>query len=145
MIDWSVFTPMPALIGGLIIGVSVMLMWLFNGRITGVSGIIGGLLPFNGGQRVQAWQVLFVVGLALSAVIYQLFGEINIALSDSWLQYAIAGLVVGFGTRLGSGCTSGHGICGNARLSPRSIVATLSFMAAGFITVYVARHLLGLI
>ncbi len=145
MFDWSVFTPIPALIGGLIIGVSVMLMWLFNGRITGVSGIIGGLLPFNGGQRVQAWQVLFVVGLALSAVIYQLFGEINIALSDSWLQYAIAGLVVGFGTRLGSGCTSGHGICGNARLSPRSIVATLSFMAAGFITVYVARHLLGLI
>mgnify|MGYP000025164082 FL=1 len=143
MIDWANFTPI-SLVGGILIGLASVLLWWFNGRIAGMSGIIANLLSvktFN-----MKWQWAFIIGLVASPWIYQLFAElppITVA-SSPWI-YILGGLIVGFGTRLGSGCTSGHGICGNARLSKRSMVATLTFMLLGFLTVYIGRHVLGLI
>lgn len=140
-IDWTHFTPYSALTGGLLIGLSAALLLLFEGRIAGVSGIVGGLL-----QRRQpgnfAWRIAFVAGLILSPLLYLAFSPVPAAhIETSWGTLVVAGVLVGFGTRIGSGCTSGHGVCGLARLSIRSLVATLSFMGAGFVTVYVVRHL----
>ena len=142
-IDWTHFTPLTALYGGLLIGLSATVLLLFNGRIAGVSGIVGGLL-----QRHKAgdfaWRVAFVLGLVLAPVLYRLFAELPESRIDAgWAMLVVAGLLVGFGSRLGSGCTSGHGVCGLSRLSPRSLVATAAFMSTGFAAVYVVRHLLG--
>lgn len=142
-IDWSAFTPASALTGGVLIGIAAAMFALFNGRIAGISGVLGGLLnPVRGDI---AWRAAFIAGLVLAPLLYSLFGtlpESDIGASQGAL--ILAGLLVGVGTRYGSGCTSGHGVCGLSRLSPRSLVATVSFMGAGFLTVYVARHLLGL-
>ena len=142
-IDWTHFTPLTALCGGLLIGLSAAVLLLFNGRIAGISGIVGGLL-----QRYKAgdfaWRMAFVLGLVLAPALYRVFGELPESRIDADLAtLVVAGLLVGFGSRLGSGCTSGHGVCGLSRLSPRSMVATATFMATGFITVYLIRHLFG--
>ena len=142
-IDWTHFTPLTALCGGLLIGLSAAVLLLFNGRIAGISGIVGGLLQrYKAGDL--AWRVAFVLGLLLAPALYRVFGELPESRIDADLAtLVVAGLLVGFGSRLGSGCTSGHGVCGLSRLSPRSMVATATFMATGFITVYLIRHLFG--
>src|SRR5690554_5466110 len=134
MIDiaWSSFTPWSALIGGVLVGLAAASFLLLNGRIAGISGILGGLLTPTVGDI--SWRIAF---LALVAQLPPI--EIN----AGYPVLILAGLIVGVGTRYGSGCTSGHGVCGLSRLSPRSLVATLSFMFAGFATVFVIRHLLG--
>ena len=141
-IDFSAFTPWAALIGGALIGLAAVFLALFNGRIAGISGIVGALLPpYKSGGR--AWQIAFVVGMLAAPVLYGFFAPVPAAPSPaSWPVLVIAGLLVGFGTRLGAGCTSGHGVCGLSRLSVRSLVATLCFMATGFATVFVTRHVL---
>lgn len=142
-LDMMAFTPWSALAGGLLIGVAVAMFLLFNGRIAGVSGILGGLLKPARGDI--AWRAAFVLGLIASPALYALFASrpgLQIAASNGAL--ILAGLLVGVGTRYGSGCTSGHGVCGLSRFSVRSLVATLSFMAAGFATVFVIRHLFGI-
>ncbi|MFZ6649470.1 YeeE/YedE family protein [Undibacterium sp. TJN25] len=141
-IAWNSFTPYAALLGGALIGLAAALLMLFSGRIAGISGIVGGLFRPTDGQR--GWRIAFMMGLVISPLAYQLFAALPESSVDaSWPVLVIAGLLVGFGTRYGSGCTSGHGVCGLSRLSPRSLAATLLFMAAGFATVYVLRHLLG--
>ena len=141
-IDWQAFTPM-SLVGGLILGMATVILLLGIGRIAGISGIAASLLK---PKRVELWQVLFVIGLIVSPILYQLVAPVPVGQVTSSIPLLIgAGLLVGFGTRLGSGCTSGHGICGNARLSLRSLAATVTFMAFGIMTVYVGRHILGLI
>ncbi|GHD68598.1 YeeE/YedE family protein [Jeongeupia chitinilytica] len=141
-IDWSAFTPWSALIGGALIGVAASLLALGNGRIAGISGIVGGLLAPQRGET--AWRLAFVGGLLAAPWAYRLVAAMpRLQFDSSWGVLIVAGLLVGFGTRLGSGCTSGHGVCGLSRLSPRSLAATLAFMAAGFATVFVVRHLIG--
>jgi uncharacterized membrane protein YedE/YeeE len=139
----SHFTPYSALAGGVLIGLAATLLMWMNGRIAGISGIAGGLLARPAPDN--AWRWLFIAGLVAGAAAYgALVPSAVIGRPGSSLTLtAIAGLLVGFGTALGGGCTSGHGVCGLSRLSPRSLVATLAFMAAGFVTVYVMRHLLG--
>lgn len=142
LIDWNNFTPWSALAGGALIGLASALFVLFNGRIAGITGIMGGLLKPKAGDI--GWRLAFIIGLIVAPIIWQIFlplPAIQIEASDTLL--AIAGLIVGISTRYGSGCTSGHGVCGISRLSPRSIIATLAFMGTGFLTVYIARHLLG--
>jgi len=136
------FTPVSGLIGGLLIGLATVLMMLLNGRIAGISGIVGGLLARNGSE--VGWRAVFVVGLLLGAFIYMLAtgGALPVRVEASLPVMVVAGLLVGFGTRLGSGCTSGHGISGIARLSKRSVVATLVFMGAGIVTVFLTGHVL---
>lgn len=142
MIDWAHFTPWASLAGGALIGLATALFVLFNGRIAGISGILGGLLQWPRGDI--AWRVAFLFGLVGAPVAYSLFVPLPSVQVDAGTATLIAaGLLVGVGTRYGSGCTSGHGVCGLSRLSPRSLVATLSFMAAGFATVFVVRHLIG--
>ncbi|GJJ01568.1 membrane protein [Duganella rhizosphaerae] len=141
VIDSLNFTPWSALLGGVLIGVAAALLILLNGRIAGISGIIGGLLRPVQGDIL--WRVTFVAGLILAPLTYGLFYAWPHAQIDA--DYGIlivAGLLVGVGTRYGSGCTSGHGVCGISRLSPRSIAATAIFMAAGFVSVYLIRHIL---
>jgi uncharacterized membrane protein YedE/YeeE len=140
----AAFTPASALIGGLMIGVSAAILWLALGRIAGVSGILGRALQGAEGSE-RGWRILFLIGLPLGAAIAVLLGVAE-APSAPPAQLGLAvlgGLLVGFGTRLGSGCTSGHGICGLARLSPRSLAATAIFVAAGMASVFVLRHLFG--
>jgi len=140
-IDWTHFTPLSALIGGLLIGLAVAALVFVNGRIAGVSGIVGGLLRPKAGDA--AWRAAFVIGLIAAPVLYQIVAALpEIRIDAQWPVLALAGALVGVGTRYGSGCTSGHGVCGLSRLSPRSLVATLTFIGAGFVTVYVVRHLL---
>jgi uncharacterized membrane protein YedE/YeeE len=142
MIDWTAFTPWSALAGGVLIGLSAACYVLLNGRIAGVSGILGGLLRPHPAD--VAWRLAFLAGLVVTPVLFGLFGHwpvVPIEIGTGGL--VLAGLLVGIGTRLGSGCTSGHGVCGIARLSPRSLAATALFMAAGFATVYLVRHVLG--
>lgn len=140
-IDWSNFTPIPAFAGGLLIGVATAVLLLFNGRIAGISGIVGGLLRPARGDI--AWRLSFVAGIVGAPFAFALVAPLPQAEIDaSTATVILAGLLVGAGTRYGSGCTSGHGVCGLARGSPRSVVATAAFMAAGFLTVYVVRHLL---
>ena len=141
-IDWQAFTPM-SLVGGLMLGVATAILLLGVGRIAGISGIFSSLLK---PKRVEMWQVLFIAGLIVSPLLYRLVKPLPVLdISTSIPLLIAAGLLVGFGTRLGSGCTSGHGICGNARLSPRSMAATVTFMLFGILTVYIGRHVLGLI
>ena len=124
-IDWQAFTPI-SLVGGLMLGVATVILLLGIGRIAGISGIFSSLLK---PKRVEMWQILFILGLVISPVLYRLARPLpNVEISTSLPLLIAAGLLVGFGTRLGSGCTSGHGICGNARLSPRSLAATVTFM-----------------
>lgn len=138
-IDWNAFTPYASLAGGVLIGVAAALLLLLNGRIAGISGILGGLLTPAKGDI--AWRVAFVFGLVASPLLYALFASVPTPHIDaSWGALILAGLLVGVGTRYGSGCTSGHGVCGLSRLSPRSLAATAAFMAAGFLTVFVIRH-----
>ena len=141
-IDWQAFTPI-SLVGGLMLGVATVILLLGIGRIAGISGIFSSLLK---PKRVEIWQVLFIAGLIISPLLYRLVNPLPvIEVSTSIPLLIAAGLLVGFGTRLGSGCTSGHGICGNARLSPRSMAATVTFMLFGIVTVYLGRHVLGFI
>ena len=141
-IDWNHFTPLTALAGGVLIGISAAMFALLNGRIAGISGVLGGLLRPVGGDT--AWRVAFVAGLLGAPLVYLLFAALPKPQIDAgYGALILAGLLVGVGTRYGSGCTSGHGVCGLSRLSPRSLVATATFMGAGFVTVFVTRHLLG--
>jgi uncharacterized protein len=140
-IDWNAFTPGSALAGGVLIGVAAAMLALLNGRIAGISGIVGGLLQPARGDI--GWRAAFVLGLVGAPMIYMLFAALPTPQIDAGFGALIAaGLLVGIGTRYGSGCTSGHGVCGLSRLSLRSLVATLTFMGAGFATVFVMRHLL---
>jgi len=141
-IDWVHFTPLAALGGGLLVGLAAAAFILLHGRIMGVSGIFGGLLiPVKGDVF---WRISFVLGLVTAPLIARFAGILPDARIDGgWAQLLLAGLLVGFGTALGSGCTSGHGVCGIARLSPRSMVATVLFVGSGMVTVWLVR-LLGL-
>jgi uncharacterized membrane protein YedE/YeeE len=140
-IAWNAFTPASALIGGAIIGAAVALFAVLNGRIAGVSGILGGLARPQAGDI--SWRIAFVAGLIAAPLAFRLLAALpEIRVGASVPVLVAAGLLVGVGTRYGGGCTSGHGVCGVSRMSPRSIAATLAFMATGFATVYVARHLI---
>lgn len=138
-IDWSHFTPWTSLAGGLMIGLASALLIVFNGKIAGISGIVGGLLRPARGDI--AWRLAFIGALVISPFAYRLSAPLpTVHIEASYLVLIVAGLLVGLGTRYGAGCTSGHGVCGLSRRSPRSFVATLAFMAAGFLTVYLIRH-----
>lgn len=140
-IDWNHFTPWTSLIGGVLLGLSAALFILLNGRVLGISGIVGGLSLRKPGD--SSWRLSFLLGLFTAPWLYAVFAEPVLPRIDAgWAMLVLAGLLVGVGTRYGSGCTSGHGVCGLSQLSPRSLVATLSFMGAGFLTVYLVRHLL---
>jgi len=140
-IAWNAFTPASALIGGAIIGAAAALFVMLNGRIAGVSGILGGLARPQAGDI--SWRIAFVAGLIAAPLAWRLLAALpEIRVGASVPVLVAAGLLVGIGTRYGGGCTSGHGVCGVSRMSPRSIAATLAFMAAGFATVYVARHVI---
>lgn len=135
------FTPLPSLIGGLLIGCSTLLLIRYLGKIAGISGIVGQLWSAPKGDRV--WRFAFVAGLLVSPLLYTLFSPlpvVEVAASPAWL--VLAGLLVGFGSRLGSGCTSGHGVCGMSRLSLRSMVATLTFMVTAMLVVWLVRHVM---
>ena len=141
-IDWANFTPWMSLAGGLMIGVATAIFLLFNGRIAGISGIVGGLLNPSPGD--VAWRVAFLAGLVISPLVFVLGAPLpEVTIEAGYPILIVAGLLVGLGTRYGSGCTSGHGICGLSRRSPRSMVATIAFMLAGFVTVYLVRHAMG--
>ena len=142
IIDWNAFTPYASLAGGMLIGVAAAMFVLLNGRIAGISGILGGLVkPVKGDV---AWRAAFVLGLVASPLLYALFASVPTPRIDaSWAALVLAGILVGVGTRYGSGCTSGHGVCGLSRLSPRSLAATVTFMGAGFATIFFIRHVLG--
>jgi len=137
------FTPVSALIGGVLIGTAVTLLLWLNGRVAGISSIAGGLLPPVRGDA--GWRIAFLCGLAIGAALWRATGGAPqaIEVTGSLPVLLAGGLLVGFGTRVGGGCTSGHGVCGLARLSPRSLVATLIFMATAGLTVYAVRHLAG--
>ncbi len=142
-IDWSHFTPWASLAGGILLGLASALFILVNGRILGISGILGGLLTLKPSEA--GWRVAFMLGMLAAPATLSWVAPPDLLsaprIDASYALVVIAGSLVGFGTRLGSGCTSGHGVCGLSRLSPRSLVATSSFMAAGFAMVYVMRHL----
>lgn len=139
VINWDQFTPLSSLTGGAVIGLAVTFLLLLNGRIAGISGIVGGLLKVQKGDL--SWRIAFISGLVAAPLAWQLFAALPpIDIEGSYGLIAAAGLIVGLGTRYGSGCTSGHGVCGLSRLSPRSIVATLVFMGTGFTVVYLLRH-----
>ncbi len=142
MIAWSSFTPLSALAGGVLIGVAAALLLAFNGRIAGISGMLGGLLEGAEGKGERLAFIAGIVGAPLLWWVVQ--GEFpHSEVTHNTVLLVLAGVAVGLGTRYASGCTSGHGVCGLSRLSLRSLVATLSFMFTGFATVYVVRHLLG--
>jgi uncharacterized membrane protein YedE/YeeE len=142
-IDWSHFTPWLSLAGGLLLGVAAAMFILVNGRVLGISGIVGGLLAPKKGDA--AWRVAFLLGMALSPLIFRMLMPPDMVQSPridaGYMSIILAGLMVGLGTRYGSGCTSGHGVCGLSRMSPRSLLATITFMGTGFLTVFVLRHL----
>ena len=142
-IDWLSFTPIPSLFGGMILGIAAALYILLHGRILGISGIVSGLLHPKATDT--AWRLSLVLGLISAPFLATLFLGIFpiVEIDSSWLAIVIAGVLVGFGAQYGSGCTSGHGICGLSRLSPRSLIATVAFMSAGFVMVFVIRHLIG--
>ncbi len=141
-IDWSGFTPWSSLAGGALIGLAASLFAVANGRIAGISGLIGSLLR-RGSEGVSE-KALFLLGLLVAPLLWSLFAALpQIEFQGGWFELVVAGVLVGIGTGYGSGCTSGHGVCGLARLSPRSMVATACFMLSGFATVFVLRHLLG--
>ncbi|HYT96348.1 MAG TPA: YeeE/YedE family protein [Casimicrobiaceae bacterium] len=140
-IDWTSFTPWSALIGGVIIGIAAAMLALLNGRVAGISGIVGGLMRPSFPDLT--WRAAFVAGLLVSPILYAMVATLPpIDVESGYPVIVIAGLLVGIGTRYGAGCTSGHGVCGLSRFSLRSVVATAVFMLAGFATVYVARHVI---
>lgn len=142
LIDFANFTPGLSLAGGLIIGAAAAVLVLFNGRIAGISGILGDLLSLA--HKDMVWRLTFLAGLVGAPVMASLLGKPTIAdIHASWGEILAAGFLVGLGTRYASGCTSGHAVCGISRGSIRSLVATLTFMVAGFLTVFVQRHLIG--
>ncbi|HEY4080817.1 MAG TPA: YeeE/YedE family protein [Burkholderiaceae bacterium] len=142
-IDWQHFTPWSALAGGALIGLAASLLILANGRVAGISGIVGGLMQQRLTRSDIGWRVAFVTGLLIAPWLLGAALPLTVPQIDAGpLTLIAAGLIVGLGTRYGSGCTSGHGVCGLSRLSPRSLVATLVFMAAGFVTVFIVRHVL---
>jgi uncharacterized membrane protein YedE/YeeE len=139
-LDWANFTPWSSLTGGILIGIAAAVFILFNGRIAGISGILGGLVQPKKGDI--GWRAAFIIGLLSAPMMFSFFAPLpTIRIDASSTLLVIAGLLVGIGTRYGSGCTSGHGVCGLSRFSPRSIVATAAFMTAGFLTVFIARHI----
>lgn len=141
-IDWTHFTPWASLAGGLLIGLATAMFLLFNGRIAGISGVLGGLLRPAAGDI--GWRIAFLGGMMAAPALFALFVPLpEVQVDAGTATLLAAGLLVGVGTRYGSGCTSGHGVCGLSRRSPRSLVATAAFMFAGFVTVYVVRHLIG--
>jgi uncharacterized membrane protein YedE/YeeE len=140
-IDWAHFTPWASLAGGLMIGLAAGILVLGVGRIMGAAGIVGGLVEPRPGDVL--WRLWLIVGLLLAPTLLALVSAARApAIETAWPTIILAGLLVGFGTRLGAGCTSGHGICGLSRLSPRSLVAVAAFMASGFATVFIVRHIL---
>jgi uncharacterized protein len=149
-IDWQHFTPWSALAGGVMLGLAAALFVLLNGRILGISGILGGLRLRGHAAGDRAWRVSFLLGLLVAPLLWMAGEDRGLAqpglmidamvIDADWSMLIAAGLLVGWGTRYGAGCTSGHGVCGLSRLSPRSLVATMAFMGAGFATVYVLRH-----
>lgn len=143
MAEVTPFTPIASTIGGAIIGLAAVLLMLFNGRIAGISGILARLFPPYAGSDM-AGAAAFIAGLILAPICYSIASGAPVAqtVSSNVVLMAVAGLLVGFGTVYGGGCTSGHGVCGLARLSRRSLVATVVFMVAGFATVFIVRHVL---
>lgn len=142
-IYWEAFTPWSSLAGGVLIGLAAALMVVLLGRIAGISGILGGLLQRAtwGSVRQWGWRAAFVAGMLLAPLLWQMFAPLPaMQMPSNSMLIISAGLLVGFGTRLGSGCTSGHGVCGLSRLSIRSLAATLMFMATGVATVFIMRH-----
>lgn len=147
-IDWIHFTPWKSLAGGQLIGLAAAWLLLVNGRIAGISGIVGRLLQPKAAEI--SWRLAFLAGLLLAPALVMLVApslapapNLSVATGAGWGVLVLAGLLVGFGTRLGNGCTSGHGICGLAHLSRRSLAAVLTFMASGAATVFISRHVLG--
>jgi uncharacterized protein len=141
-LDWPNFTPWSSLAGGMLIGLAASLFVVANGRIAGISGLIGSLL--QRGNEGLGEKALFLLGLLVAPLFWGVFATLPpIEFQSGWFGLIVAGLLVGVGTRYGSGCTSGHGVCGLSRLSPRSMVATACFMLSGFATVFVVRHLIG--
>jgi uncharacterized membrane protein YedE/YeeE len=143
-IDWQHFTPWSSLAGGVMLGLAAALFVLLNGRILGISGILGGLMSPRMGDI--GWRLSFLLGMAAAPLAFSWLAPTGFLaaprIDAGYALIVAAGLLVGLGTRYGSGCTSGHGVCGLARLSPRSLIATLTFMAAGFAVVFIARHLI---
>jgi len=140
-VDWLNFTPWSSLAGGALIGLAASLFVAANGRIAGISGLLASLLQ-RGGEGVSE-KALFLLGLLIAPLLWGAFATLpQIEFKSSWFTLIVAGVLVGIGTRYGSGCTSGHGVCGISRLSPRSMIATVCFMFSGFVTVFVLRHLL---
>ncbi len=142
-IYWEAFTPWSSLAGGVLIGLAAALMVVLLGRIAGISGILGGLLQKAtwGSVRQWGWRAAFVAGMLLAPLLWQMFAPLPaMQMPSNPMLIISAGLLVGFGTRLGSGCTSGHGVCGLSRLSIRSLAATLMFMVTGVATVFIMRH-----
>jgi uncharacterized membrane protein YedE/YeeE len=143
-IDWLAFSPGPALLGGALLGTSAALYIILHGRILGISGIVSGMLKPKAGD--WSWRFSLILGIFSAPMWAVLFLDLHATqtIEAGWPAIVIAGLLVGFGAQYGSGCTSGHGVCGLSRLSPRSLIATLTFMFSGFVTVFVIRHMLGL-
>ncbi|MDQ7987366.1 YeeE/YedE family protein [Pseudomonas sp. G34] len=141
-IDWNSFTPWASLGGGALIGLAVSVFMVVNGRIAGISGLLAAAL--QRGSDGWSEKVCFLLGLLLAPLLWGAFAALpEIAIDSGWPALILAGVLVGVGVRYGSGCTSGHGVCGISRLAPRSLVATVCFMATGFATVYLIRHVLG--
>ena len=141
-IDWNTFSPWPALGGGMLIGLAAGALILGAGQVAGISGILGNLLQRQG--QVNAWRWCFVLGLVLAPLLVRAAGHLpEVRIEAGWPLLLAGGLLVGIGTRMASGCTSGHGICGLARFSPRSLAATLTFMATGMLTLFLIRHVGG--
>ena len=140
-VDWNAFTPWSSLFGGMLIGLAAAMFVLLNGRVAGISGVLGGLLmPLKGDVL---WRVAFVGGIVIAPLIYSLFLVLPpVQIDADYAALITAGVLVGVGTRYGAGCTSGHGVCGLSRLSLRSLAATVTFMGAGFATVFFLRHVL---
>ncbi|WP_312129873.1 YeeE/YedE family protein [Diaphorobacter nitroreducens] len=142
---WNSFTPWSSLAGGMLIGLAAALLIVLLGRIAGISGIVGALLQRSSWASVAnwGWRAAFVIGMVAAPLVWQLIAPLPLMeMPSNPLVIVLAGLLVGFGTRLGSGCTSGHGVCGLSRLSLRSLAATLTFIGAGAATVFVVRHVL---
>lgn len=143
IIDFQNFTPFESLLGGILLGISSAIFILVNGRILGISGILGGLLRPRKGDIM--WRIMFLLGMTSAPFVFHFLFPVSWIVEPNieanYLTIIIAGILVGFGTRYGSGCTSGHGVCGLSRLSLRSMVSTITFMLFGFISVYVVRHL----
>lgn len=141
IIDWPAFTPMSAALGGVLIGLATTLLLIVTGRVAGISGIIGGLFRLSQGDR--GWRVAFIAGLLMAPWVYRWIAALPpVEIHTNYGLLVLAGLIVGIGTRYSSGCTSGHGVCGLSRLSPRSIVATIVFITTAMAMTYVIRHII---